>query len=173
MRGSAILLVHVKSSNTLSLTIAKTERGTKAFNLFCKVQEDISGSFESDNKSKAMETLLKSVNKLSSCEDLKNLVEIRDVEDALGIRKKLFIQQGAVIEQLLDAYGNVDRLNSDKRDHVRAKYWLEDSKAKVEDYVKRIDGMIKECKVAADRVYRPHNLTNVTKFAPSTNRSSI
>jgi hypothetical protein len=65
----------VKSSNTLSLSIAKTERVTKAFNLFRKVQEDISGSFESDNKGKAMETLLKAFNKLSSCEDVKNLVE--------------------------------------------------------------------------------------------------
>jgi hypothetical protein len=49
------------------------------------------------SKAEVMGTPLDSVNKFSGCEDLKNLIEIHDVEDELRMLKKLFNQQIIVI----------------------------------------------------------------------------
>ncbi len=93
-----------------------------------------------------MKGLLKAIQKLSNYNDLTNLLEIKDTEDELGILRDLFTTQKEVIEQMIDAYGSIDKLQAETERHGRAITWLQDAQLKVASYIKKVDKLIGQCK---------------------------
>lgn len=97
----------------------------------------------SDTSEGAMERLRHDSN------DLNALLELRDIDDELGILDKLFNEQLAVLKKMMPIYNNIDKRKSRQSNGAM---WLKDAASQVENYQSQVSAMRASCSASQEAV---------------------
>jgi hypothetical protein len=137
------------------MSIYQTEKATIGFKTLRNIEHDFARDLALRDDGQAAKNILVTVQALNNSEDLSNLLEVNDVVEELHILQKLFGQQVAVINKMIQVYEKVDVQNGDKDAHARARLWLSDAESKVKGYIKKAKVLIDHCKETTTMVSCP------------------